>query len=90
VIVGPSMSFHTWPIALVNVVAITIVVVALVQSWRSAERVVRVNRRWTRAWRLSVALLGVTHFGMALPFGAVYALMAYRRRAHRVGFRVAA
>jgi hypothetical protein len=88
VVIGRSMSFDTWPIAFANLVAIAVVAAALVQSWRSADRVVHANRKWTRAWRLSVALFGVTLFGLALPFGAIYALLAYTRPAHRVRSRV--
>ena len=69
---------NPWVIAL-DVVSYALVLLAVVHSWRSADRVVRKNRAWTRAWRiLVVTFFSVSVNGLLLPFGAIYALKVYR------------
>ncbi len=46
-------------------------VVAVVEAWHSANRVVRVNRPWTRAWRILLASIWTVGLnGLRIPFGA--------------------
>ena len=72
---GPAQ-WTPWLIA-ENLIATAILVTALVCCWRSADRVVPENRTRTRIWRLFVASLGISIYGVWLPIGAVYSLMAY-------------
>jgi len=75
---GVHWGSNPWVIAL-NVVSTVVMLAAVVQSWRSADRVVRKNRGWTRAWRISVAVaFSLTINGLTLPFGAIYALRNYK------------
>jgi hypothetical protein len=62
-----------------NVISFTVMLTAVVHSWRSAERVVRKNRAWTRAWRILVAVgVSLTIYGLTFPLGAIYALRSYK------------
>ena len=63
----------------VNLASLGLMTFAVVHSWRSANRVMRKNRPRTRAWRIFVVLAFclVTN-GVILPFGAAYALVAYK------------
>jgi hypothetical protein len=83
---GPAQ-WTPWLIA-ENLIATAVLVTALVRCWRSADRVVPENRTRTRIWRLFVASLGISIYGVWLPIGAVYALMAYTPKKQRPPSRV--
>lgn len=72
VMVGP------WPWSLLNLLSVAVWVVAVVGAWQSADRVVRINRPWTRAWLILLASCGVGLNGIWFPFGACYAAIRYR------------
>jgi len=44
-----------WPWSLLNLLFAVVWVIAVVEAWHSANRVVPANRPWTRAWRILVA-----------------------------------
>jgi hypothetical protein len=80
VMVGP------WPWSLLNLLSVAVWVLAVISGWHSADRVLGVNRPWTRAWRILVAtIFGVGLNGIWVPVGAFYVAIKYRPAGPRLG-----
>ena len=77
-----------WPWTLANGIASLVFVAGVVRAWRSAERVVKENRRRTRVWRVIVAVsITLWIAGVWIPVGAIYALGVYKRPTGAVSAR---
>jgi hypothetical protein len=72
-----------WPWSLLNIGSALVTVGAIVVAWKSADRVLRKNRAWTRAWRILVCGIAVAVGGVWFPIGAAYILIQYGPQTYR-------
>jgi hypothetical protein len=72
-----------WPWSLLNLMSALLWFAAVTTAWKSAGRVVKPNRPWTRAWRILVSVVGFSVNGIVVPLGAVYVLVRYRPSVRR-------
>ena len=73
----------SWPRALYYVGQVLLSTAAIVAVWRSADDVIPENRRWTRAWRISLTFMGFSIDGWWFPVGAAFMLLLYRDELRR-------
>lgn len=67
------------------IIAVLVWLFAVATAWKSADYVVRENRVWTRAWRITITAFAAGPLGWLVPFGAVYVIFRYGKvwRQHR-------